>query len=501
MPPTFESFREGAPPLRVRSANDRPVVPSGRFVLYWMIAARRAASNFALDRAMAWAIEIGVPLVVFEAIRANYPFASDRLHRFVIDGMADNGRAFQDSPVLYFPYVEPAIGAGRGLLERLAQDAAVVVTDEFPCFFLPEAVRAAARRLAVRLETVDSNGLLPLASVPQAYPAAVHLRRFMQGTLRNHLASAPQTRPRFDRLPTRLASLPVDVLERWPSVSAELLEGSVSALASLPIDHAVSSVTTQGGSAAAQRALRTFVSRRLTTYHEHQSHPDDRGTSRLSPYLHFGHLSSHEVFDAVMRHERWSLGKLGPKPTGAREGWWGVGTGAEAFLDQLVVWRELGFNTCARRPDDYSRFEGLPSWAQQTLVDHARDRRPYIYDRAVFERGATHDPLWNAAQAELVRHGWMHNYMRMLWGKKILEWSASPHEALDTMMAIMDRWAVDGRDPNSYAGYMWTLGRYDRPWPERPIYGTVRSMSSENTAKKVRVKQYVASDRLDLDDM
>ena len=493
MPTAFEGFREGAPLLRLRNANDRPINPSGQFVLYWMIAARRASSNFALDRAMAWAIELGRPLVVLEALRADYPFASDRLHRFVIDGMSDNTRAFDGSAVLYFPYVEPSLGAGKGLLNRLALDAAIVVTDEFPCFFLPKAVSAAARHLAVRLEAVDSNGLLPLASVPQAYPAAVHLRRFMQGALRNHLASAPSTAPEFGRLPPRLSSLPDQVLERWPRVSAELLEGSVSALAALPVDHAVSRVSLQGGSAAAQRALRAFVGRRLDTYQEHQSHPDDRGTSRLSPYLHFGHISAHEVFEAVMRHERWSLRKLGPKPTGAREGWWGVGPGAEAFLDQLVVWRELGFNTCAKRPDDYDRFEGLPSWAQQTLTDHARDRRPYLYNRETFERGGTHDPLWNAAQAELVRDGWMHNYMRMLWGKKILEWSASPHDALDTMIALMNRWAVDGRDPNSYAGYMWTLGRYDRPWPERPIYGTVRSMSSDNTAKKVRVTNYLAS--------
>lgn len=492
MPSTFEGFREGAPPLRVRSANDRPVSPSGSFVLYWMIAARRATSNFALDRAMAWSIELRLPLVVFEALRVDYPFASDRLHRFVIDGMADNARAFQDSPVLYFPYVEHTADAGKGLLDRLAQDAAVVVTDEYPCFFLPKAVSAAARRLTVRVETVDSNGLLPLASVPQAYPAAVHLRRFMQATLRNHLVSTPQARPRLSQLPARLPDLPADVRERWPALSTELLERSPAALSFLPIDHAVAAVSIQGGSAAAQKALRAFVSRRLAVYHEHQSHPDDRGTSRLSPYLHFGHISSHEVFDAVMRHEEWNIGKLGPKPTGAREGWWGVGAGAEAYLDQLVVWRELGFNTCFRRPNDYNRFEGLPAWAQQTLSDHARDRRVYLYDRETFERGATHDPLWNAAQAELVRDGWMHNYMRMLWGKKILEWSASPSEALDTMIAIMDRWAVDGRDPNSYAGYTWTLGRYDRPWPERPIYGTVRSMSSENTAKKVRVKDYVS---------
>jgi deoxyribodipyrimidine photo-lyase len=217
--------------------------------------------------------------------------------------------------------------------------------------------------------------------------------------------------------------------------------------------------------------LRAFVSERLSTYHDHHSDPDDRGTSRLSPYLHFGHISAHEVFAAVLDHERWNLGRLRGRPSGAREGWWGAGPGAEAFLDQLVVWRELGFNTCAKRPNDYDRFDGLPEWAQRTLDIHESDARPFIYDRGTFERGETHDRLWNAAQHELRRDGWMHNYMRMLWGKKILEWSASPREALQTMIALRNRWAIDGRDPNSYAGYMWTLG-------------TVRSMSSENTARR-----------------
>jgi deoxyribodipyrimidine photo-lyase len=493
---THEGFQGGAPALRIRPVNDRPVEPAGLFVLYWMIAARRSTSNFALDRAAAWSIELNRPLVVLEALRVDYPFASDRLHRFVIDGMADNARAFKGTAVLYHPYVEPDKGAGTGLLDRLSQDAAVIVTDDYPCFFLPDAVAAAARRVRVRLEAVDGNGLLPMAAMPRAYSAAVHHRRFMQGALREHLLHVPAARLPAT-LPTRLGNIGADVLRRWPEASPSLLSGSATELASLPVDHDVPVVQVRGGSTEASRALTSFVTDRIDSYHQHHSHPDDAGTSRLSPYLHFGHISAHQVFSAAMRRERWNLGRLAAKPTGAREGWWGVGPGTEAFLDQLVVWRELGFNMCVKRPDDYNRFEGLPQWAQRTLQEHAGDPRPFVYDRATFERAATHDRLWNAAQAEMVRDGWMHNYMRMLWGKKILEWSASPREALATMAALMDRWCLDGRDPNSYAGYMWTLGQYDRPWPERPIYGTVRSMSSANATRKVRVSKYVSGTGLD----
>jgi deoxyribodipyrimidine photo-lyase len=491
-----EGFQGGAPAARIRVVNDSAVNATGDYVLYWMIANRRTRFNFSLDRAVAWARELGRPLVVLEALRVDYPHASERIHRFVIDGMAANARGFDGSQALYYPYVEPAPGAGRGLLERLGQHACLVVTDDFPCFFLPEAVKSAGARLRVRLEAIDSNGLMPMASVPQAYPAAVHLRRFMQKSLRKHLADVPTTKPLAGALPPRVAALPAGVSERWPAAGMALLSEGAS-LSHLPIDRDVRAVATTGGEDAARRALKSFVDRRLEMYHERQNHPDDRATSRLSPYLHFGQISAHEVFSAVMRAEGWNLGRLAHSASGAREGWWGVRPGAEAFLDQVVVWRELGFNTCFRRPHDYDRFEGLPDWAQATLLKHASDPRPFAYDFAAFERAKTHDPLWNAAQRELVRDGWMHNYMRMLWGKKILEWSPTPQDALHTMIALMNRWALDGRDPNSYAGYTWILGRYDRPWPERPIYGTVRSMSSANTQRKVRVRQYLAVDGLD----
>jgi deoxyribodipyrimidine photo-lyase len=488
-----EGFSGGAPPLRVRDTNGAPVNPDGSFVLYWMIAARRPSHNFALDRALARAVELGRPLVILEALRVDYPHASDRLHRFAIDGMAANARAFNGTPALYYPYVEPRKGARKGLLELLGRKAAVVVTDDYPCFFLPHAITAAARRLTVRLEAVDSNGLLPLAAAPQAYTAAVHFRRYVQRVLRTHIIDTPAAAPFAQAAPPRIPALPREVVERWPAASPELLAGSVSALAELPIDHTVPAIATRGGFEAARRGLAAFIRDRLASYRDGHNHPDDHATSRLSPYLHFGHLSAHEVFDAVMRHEGWNLGRLGPRATGMREGWWGTGRAAEAFLDQLIVWRDLSFNTCHRQPDDYFKYGSLPVWARTTLAAHAQDPRPFRYARNTFEQARTHDPLWNAAQREMVRDGWMHNYMRMLWGKKILEWSTTPEDALDTMVALMNRWSIDGRDPNSYAGYMWVLGKYDRPWPERAVFGTVRSMTSESAAKKIRVKAYVAN--------
>jgi deoxyribodipyrimidine photo-lyase len=460
-------------------------------VLYWMIANRRLTSNFALQRAVEAARDLGKPLVILEALRAGHRWASDRLHRFVIDGMAGHARAIAPTPVTYLPYIEPTNGAGKGLLEALAADACLVVTDDFPCFFLPRMTRAAAARLAVRLEAVDSNGLLPMRAAARPFHSAFAFRAHVQKTLRDHLEGWPQ--------PIELATLPPRwtgpgsrITARWPMASLDTLTAPETTLARLPIDHDVGPVRTPGGAGAGRAALDRFVAGALDRYAGDHNQPQIEGTSRLSPYLHFGHLSAHDVFSAVMTAERWTSRRLSPRGGGRREGWWGVGPGAEAFLDQLVTWREIGFNLCVARPDDYDRYASLPDWARRTLEAHAGDGREFEYSIDQFGHARTHDPLWNAAQRQLVREGWMHNYLRMLWGKKILEWTRTPEQALDVMIALMDRHALDGRDPNSYNGYGWVLGRFDRPWaPERPIFGAVRYMSSASTMKKLRLKRFL----------
>jgi len=478
-------------PLRVKTIVDVLPAADGQFVLYWMIGARRHTWNFALDRAADWARALGKPLVVLEALACDYRWASDRLHRFVLDGMRDNKAAFAAAGVTYYPYVEPSPHAGRGLLRALADRAAVVITDRAPVFVLPGLVSAAARGLSVRFEEVDGNALLPLDVPPtgHVYPTAYAFRRHLQRVLREHLSTRPRAQGVAPgELPPSI-TVPVDVRACWPEADARLLSGE-GGLAGYPIDHGVGPSVTRGGSVAAQASLAAFVDDRLPAYGEERNHPDDDAASGLSPYLHFGHISAHEIATRVLRREAWTLSRLAKTATGAKEGWWGASPGAEAYLDQLVTWRELGFNMCARRPD-HDQFESLPPWALSTLDAHANDPRPYLYSLEQFTDAATHDPLWNAAQRQLTREGRMHNYLRMLWGKKILEWTSSPREALAVMIELNNRFAVDGRDPNSYTGIFWVLGRYDRPWFERPIFGTVRYMTSESTARKLHVKAYL----------
>jgi deoxyribodipyrimidine photo-lyase len=418
------------------------------------------------------------------------------MHRFVFDGMAEKITALTSYAAHYYPYFERAQGAGRGLLETLAGQACAVVTDDYPCFFLPHMVQKAAGQVPVLLEAVDSNGLLPVNTCEKAQSTAFAFRRFLQKHLPEHLEYFPSANPlRIARLP-RLKSIPAKILQRWPAATAEELRDPAT-LAVLPIDHRVAPVEIGGGETAATRALKHFVGRKLAHYGDLRNHPEDEATSGLSPYLHFGHISPHQVFHELMKREQWSDKKLAVRANGSREGWWGVGHDAEDFLDEFVTWREVGFNA-ARWLPDYDRYDSLPAWARETLEEHADDERAELYSLKDFDAARTHDSLWNAAQRQLVAEGRIHNYMRMLWGKKILEWARSPRVALEIMIELNNRYAIDGRDPNSYSGIFWCLGRYDRAWgPERPIFGKVRYMSSENTARKFSVKKYLQKYRRD----
>jgi deoxyribodipyrimidine photo-lyase len=479
------------PQLRVRDANEAPIRGNGDFVLYWMIAYRRPFWNYSLDRAVDWALALGKPLVILEPLRCDYPWASDRLHRFILDGMLDQAVHFRKRNVFYYPYVEQQKGAGKGLLSALSKRASVIVTDDFPCFFLPRMVAAAASRLEVRMEQVDSNGLLPMLAADQVFGTAYAFRRFLQKALPSHLFERPREDPLKRVKLTRLHISLKQMQDRWPPASQTSLRDAAKTLGRLPIDHGVNIAPFRGGFREAQHALQNFEDDRLSRYHLDRNEPEKEGTSNLSPYLHFGHVSVHQIFDRVMANENWFFDRISTKATGSRSGWWGMSEAAEAFLDQLITWRELGFNMCSKL-HNYDQYESLPPWAIHTLRVHRRDGRPYLYDLKAFEAAATHDPLWNSAQMQLVREGRIHNYLRMLWGKKILQWSKSPQKALDIMIELNNRYGLDGRDPNSYSGIFWVLGRYDRPWgPERPIFGKIRYMSSENTARKVRVKNYV----------
>jgi deoxyribodipyrimidine photo-lyase len=480
------------PEIRIRSVHQCPANPGGDYVLYWMTASRRTHFNFALQRAVEWAQQLRKPLVVLEALRCDYRWASERTHAFFVEGMLENARALARRPIVYYPYVEPKVDAGKGLLGALASQAAVVISDDYPCIFLPRMVRAAAKQVSVRFELVDSNGLLPMRAADRVFVRAFDFRRYLQKHLLEHLDVQPDADPLEGQRGAARVTLPEQVTQRWPMADLQHLAEHGAAFSTLPLDHTVAPVAgTRGGMRAAEQTLRSFLETKLARYGEDRNQPEEDICSRLSPYLRNGHISVHQVFLETTARDGWSVARISGKADGSSTGWWGASAPVESFLDELITWREIGFNLCSQR-EDYDQYGSLPAWAQQTLAKHAPDRREHVYSLEQFAAADTHDPLWNAAQRQLRREGRIHNYLRMLWGKKVLEWTASPEEALAVLIELNNRYALDGRDPNSYSGIFWCLGRYDRAWgPERPIFGTIRYMSSENTARKVRVKSYL----------
>jgi len=476
------------PNIRVQALNSHPPRFDGQFVLYWMTAFRRAQSNFALQRAIEWTHRLKRPLLVLEAIRANYRWSSERFHRFLIDGMIDNFTDFSRSNAMYYPYIETRPGQASGLIETLSKQACLIVSDDFPCFFHPKLYQRIVARWKCAVELVDSNAIVPMRLAERTFTVAHSYRRFMQKELVNHFPDFPMTEPLVDLTVPKLDAVDPMILRRWPALTLEHL--SSFSLARLPIDHRVQPTSHKGGPREAIRILNRFVEERLTDYDKSRNRPDEDGASGLSPYLHFGHISPHQIFSKIAESCNWQPEKLA-KPNGKMNGFWNLDTNREAFLDQLLTWREIGFNMCCREPN-FDRYESLPLWAQTTLADHASDVRQYDYSMEQFENAETHDELWNAAQRQLVREGIIHNYLRMLWGKKILHWTKSPRDALGIMIELNNRFALDGRDPNSYSGIFWTLGRYDRAWgPERPIFGKIRYMTSESTAKKFKIAKYL----------
>lgn len=469
----------------------------GEFILYWMTTARRLEWNFSLEHAADRARELDLPLLIVEALPLDYPWANARRHRFLLDGMLCNLTAARSLGADYYPFVEHTLGQATGLLEHLAARSALVVTDAYPIDAPARITEAMAELLEAPTQWVDANGLIPLAATPKAFTRAYSFRIWIHKVLEEHLLEFPAPNPlkapeQAEFAPLRRAPAPLlnEIGERWPAAKNAQLQRGFQLEMRLPIAQTPAPTSERGGSEQGRRVLDSFVDAGLPRYAEERNHPDRCGASGLSPWLHHGHISTHEIIKRVLDEENWDPGRLGMDAPG-KKGFWGVSVPAADFLDELITWRELGFNFCYHRAD-FDQFDSLPEWARRTLDEHAHDPRCARYDFNLLEHARTDDEIWNAAQRELIFEGRMHNYLRMLWGKKILEWSATPEDALATMIELNNRYALDGCDPNSYSGIFWVLGRYDRAWgPEREIFGKIRYMSSQSARRKLKMRDYL----------
>ena len=468
MPSGFSWTEIGVDPARVRVIRDAPLPARGEYVLYWCMVNQRVPHNHALEAAIALGNRLRLPVVCYHALRPDHPHACDRLHAFVLQGLDELGAAMRARGVPYWLDLPRSAQAHLPRLGRLGRRAAAVVSDWFPAFVVPGHLRGAARALEVPLVAVDASCVVPMQRIPERQVGAYALRPKLRKLWPQYLGQLPEgPEPAHAR-----AAEAVD-LGFAPERAPGRLLGQ---LHTFDIDHSVPPVTGRpGGRTAALASLRTFVKEHVARFDEARNEPGERGQSGVSPALHWGLLFAGEVARACLEAH-------GPDQPGVK-----------SFLEELLVRRELGFNYCLHTPVHAQlAFASLPRWAQETLTAHARDRREHLYTLAELDRGETADPLWNAAQRELREDGRIHGYLRMLWGKKILEWSPTPDEALARLAHLNDRHALDGRDAVSVANFMWVLGLHDRPFQERPVLGKVRPMSSLRTAEKVDLGPYLA---------
>lgn len=463
--------------LRLVPANDRRRVPEGEFVLYWMQAVHRLDENWALRYAVLEADRFNVPLVIHQGLDPSYPHASDRHHAFILEGARETARRAGALELHYQFVLRRRREDDRRVVDRLAARAVLVVTDLYPTAGVRERTRRFAERAPCRVVEVDATCIAPSGMFPKAEWAARTIRPKL-ARVRDHVLE-----PVADRVPRRPVG---EALARSLHDTIGVVDGTAPLdvaglddqgidreLADCDVDHAVPRVRhLHGGRAEGLARMQRFVDGRLGGYGARRREASDgEGTSRLSPWLHFGHVSAAEVLRATLR-------------SGA------PASEVAAFEDQVLTWRELAYNF-ARHTERHDTLAALPAWAQRTLAEHADDPREAHYDVATLEGARTHAPLWNAAQRELVRDGTIHNQARMLWGKSVLLWTRTPAEALATLLHLNDRWSLDGRDPNSVGNILWCLGLWDRPWGNRPVWGGIRPMSLARAAGKFDVRAYV----------
>jgi deoxyribodipyrimidine photo-lyase len=451
--------------LRSRSLNDRRVQPDGEYVLYWMQSTQRFEENWALRLATLEADRLGKPVVVYQGLNPDYEHASDRIHHMIVRNAVELSARATDLGLTYRFHLRESADDRRRTLDEFAARATLLITDDFPTAGVAERSARVAARVQCQMIAVESHGIVPAA--------ALQKEEFAARTIRPKLARLRELmlEPVEDRPARRAVSAALNRTLPVTALSLHTHADVVAAIGRCAIDHTVAAVpAVQPGLTAARARLREFCDTALRDYADRRNDPGDpHGSSRLSTYLHFGQISAAEVARAARAA--------------------GDSAQVDKFFDELITWRELSLNFCVRNAA-FASLDGLPNWVRENMARHANDPRDYVYDLDAFETATTHHPLWNAAQRELVQTGSIHNVMRMYWGKYIVLWSATFADALRIMIHLNNKYGLDGRDPSSYGGIQWCLGKFDRPWTRRPVLGTIRYMSLDLAYKKFDAMTY-----------
>ena len=444
-------------PSRIKKLNDEGERADSRYVLYWMQQSQRARFNHALEYAIKRANDLDQSVIVGFGLMDDYPEANERHYAFMLAGLAETADELSGRGIKLVANV----GAPPDIALVLARDASIVVCDRGYLRHQIEWRKAVAEGAGCEVVQVESDVVVPVEEASdKAEYAARTIRKKINSQTDRFLSPLDQTELRKSSLPLHVTGS-ID-LRNWQGV-----------LKALDIDRSVSQVSRFApGTKAAHARLRDFLNSHFDGYADARNDPANPECSKLSPYLHFGQISPVEI--ALACHDKKSVS----------------GGDREAYLEELIVRRELAINFVHYTPD-YDAFSCLPDWAQETLTVHKGDAREHTYSLPELCAAETHDPAWNAAMREMVETGYMHNYMRMYWGKKILEWSETPEQGFEHAMTLNNRFFLDGRDANSYANVAWLFGLHDRPWKEREIFGKVRYMNANGLKRKFDIEAYI----------
>jgi deoxyribodipyrimidine photo-lyase len=438
---------------RVTRLNEQQI-GDGKFVLYWMQASQRTEYNHALEYSILKANKLNRPLLVYFGITGAYPEANERHYYFMLEGLKEVQAALEEKSIkMMIERSSPEIG-----VSELAKSASLVVVDQGYTKTERRWTRTVAEKIVCPLIQVESNVIVPVktASPKEEYSAAT-FRPKIKKVLGKYLIPIANKLLKRDSLKLDFSSFDIGNIRK--------------AISQLEIDRSVKKTKSfHGGAAQADRRLREFIKTKLDDYAEFRNDPTKECQSNMSPYLHFGQISP--LYVALKVSETDSPGR-------------------DSYLEELIVRRELACNFVFYN-SNYDSFSGLPEWAKKTLNEHRKDSREYIYSLDEMENAETHDPYWNAAQKQMAAEGKMHGYMRMYWGKKILEWSETPEEAYKIALHLNNKYELDGRDPNGFAGVAWCFGKHDRPWKEREIFGKIRYMNANGLRRKFDADAYVA---------
>jgi deoxyribodipyrimidine photo-lyase len=439
---------------RVKRLNSLDV-KNKKYVLYWMQSSHRVKRNMALEHAVSWADKLDKPLVVFFGLARGFPEANLRHYTFMLEGLRDVKTQLGDIGVkLVVREDSPDLGVAA-----LSKDACLTVVDKGYLKTLSQWYRSAAANLRCPLVQVEDNVVVPVeeASSKEEYSAAA-IRPKIHKKREEFLRAPKQHKPKKSSLDLKFDSVDLDDVD--------------AVVSALGVDMSVGKARGyKGGSNEAANHLKGFLENKLSDYARRRNDPTVGFTSNLSPYLHFGQISPVQIALDILAADA-------------------PGEAKEVYLEELVVRRELAVNYIYYN-ENYDSFEGLPNWPKLTLKKHEADKREYLYTVEELERSETHDPYWNAAQNQMRVTGKMHGYMRMYWGKKILEWMKTPRDAFKTALYLNDKYELDGRDPNGFTGVAWCFGKHDRPWKERSVFGTVRYMNANGLKRKFDADKYV----------